>query len=93
MVKASIRKAQVEWVVQMPVFCIRDYEGFLRIMIETYDRFSRSSTFKYLGCKLIVSFRRADFTWVFSILGHAQGGRKIESKPKKLSHEVKLKLI
>ena len=62
LVKASIRKAQAEWVVQMPVFCIRDYERFLRIMIETYDRFSRSSTFEYLGCKLTVSFRLADFT-------------------------------
>lgn len=38
-VKANIRKAQVEWVIQMPVFCIRDYEGFLCIMIEMYDRF------------------------------------------------------
>ena len=25
LVKASIRKAQVEWVIQMHVFCIRDY--------------------------------------------------------------------
>ena len=89
-VKASIRKAQVEWVVQMPVFCIRDYEGFLLIMIETYDRFSRTSTFEYLGCNLVVSFKSADFTRVFGILGHAQGERKIESKPKKMSHEVKM---
>ena len=77
----------------MPVFCIRDYEGFLRIMIETYDRFSRSSTFKYLGCKLTVSFKPANFTRVFGVPGHAQGGRKIESKLKKLNREVKLKLI
>ena len=92
-VKASIRKAQVEWVVQMPVFCIREYEGFLRIMIETYDRFSQTSTFEYLGCNLIVSFKPADFTRVFGIPGHAQGGRKIESKPKKMTRETKIQLI
>ena len=40
LVKASIQKAQVERVIQMPIFCIRDYEGLLHIMIEMYDRFS-----------------------------------------------------
>ena len=37
LVKTSIRKARVEWVIQMLVFCIGDYERFLRTMIETYN--------------------------------------------------------
>ncbi len=77
----------------MPIFCIRDYEGFLRLMIEMYNRLSRTSTFAYLGCNLVISFRLVDFTRVFGILGHAQGGRKINIKPKKLSREVKTQLI
>jgi hypothetical protein len=52
--KASMRRAQVEWAVKMPVFCIREYEGFLRTMIEAYDRFSRTSTFSYLGRNVVV---------------------------------------
>ena len=40
LVKASIRKAQVEWAIRMPLFCIGDFEGVLRSMIEAYDRHS-----------------------------------------------------
>ena len=40
----------------------------------------------------MISFRAADFTRVFSIPGHVQGGRKI-NKPKKLSQEVKARLV
>lgn len=49
-------------------------------MIETYDRFSRTSLFTYLGGDLI-SFRAPDFTQVFGIPSHAQGRRKIDNKP------------
>ena len=49
--------------------------------------------FEYLGCNLVVSFKPADFTRVFGIPSHAQGGRKIESKPKKMSQEVTMQLI
>lgn len=93
LVKTSIRKAQVEWAIQMPVFCIRDYKGFLDTMIETYDRFYRNSLFTYLGHDLVISFRLANFTRVFGIPGHAQGGRKIDNKPEKLSREVKAQLV
>ena len=41
----------------------------------------------------MISFRAVDFTRVFGILGHAQGGRKISSKPKKLDWEVKAQLV
>ncbi len=88
-VKASIRRAQVEWAIQMPIFCIRDYEGYLRTMIETYGRASRRSTFQYLGRNLVVSFKAADFTRVFGIPG--QRGRKIQ--PKKIPKDGKLFLI
>jgi hypothetical protein len=60
--KASMRRAQVEWAIKMLVFCIGDYEGFLRTIIETYDRFSRTSTFSYLGRAVVVSYKAADFT-------------------------------
>ena len=68
-IKASIKRAQVEWAIRMPVFCIRDYEGCLRAMIETYGRASRRSTFQYLDRDLVVSFKAADFTRVFGIRG------------------------
>jgi hypothetical protein len=87
--KASMRRAQVEWAVRMPVFCIREYEGFLRTMIEAYDRFSRTSTFSYLGKNVVISFRAADFTRVFGIPGTQ--GAKIEYK--KIPKEEKLLLI
>ena len=68
-IKASIKRAQVEWAIRMPVFCIREYEGCLRAMIETYDRTSQRSTFQYLGRDLVVSFKAANFTRVFGIPG------------------------
>ena len=69
MVKASIRRAQVEWAIRVLVFCIRDYEGFLRTMIEAYDRVSRTSSFPYLEKDLVVSYKAGDFMRVFGISG------------------------
>lgn len=66
-VKNNIRKAQVEWAIRMPVFCIREYEGFLETMIDAYNRFSKTSSFSYLEWDLVISFRAADFTRVFGI--------------------------
>ena len=88
-VKASIRRAQVEWAIRMPIFCIRDYKGFLRTMIETYGRSSWRSTFEYLDRDLVVSFKPTDFTRVFGILGSQ--GKKVQ--PKKISKEVELFFI
>ena len=61
-IKASIRRAQVEWAIQMPTFCIRDNEGCLRAMIETYGKTYQRSTIQYLGRDLVVSFKATDFT-------------------------------
>ena len=66
----------------MLVFCIRDFEGVLRTMIEAYDRHSHKSLVPYLGYDLVISFWPTDFTRVFGILGSAQGGKKIDNKPK-----------
>ena len=73
----------------MTDFCIQDYEGFLRTMIKTYGRASRKSTFPYLGRDLVVSFKAADFTRVFGILGPP--GKKVH--PKKITKKVKMFLI
>ena len=73
----------------MPVFCIRDYEGFLHIMVDTYDGFSRTNLFLYLGRDLVISYKATNFTRVFGILG--PHGKKIE--PRKISKEAKLFLI
>ena len=90
LVKESIRKAQVERVIRLPLFCIRDFEGVLRSMIKAYDRHSRRCSIPYLGHNLVISFRPADFTRVFGIPGTAQGGAKINSKPNKMSKGTKL---
>ena len=87
-VKASIKRAQVEWAIWMPVFCIRDYEDFLHTMIETYGKSSQWSTFECLDKDLVVSFKVVDFTRVFGIPGPQ--GKKVQ--PKKIS-EVKLFFI
>ena len=68
----------------MSIFCIPDYEGFLHTMIDTYDRFSRTNSFSYLGRDLVISYKAADFTRVFGIPEHAQGGKKIDGNPMKL---------
>ena len=93
LVKASIRRAQVEWAIQMPVFCIRHFEGVLHTMLGAYDRHSRRSSFPYLGQDLVISFQPANFTKVFDIPGSAQGGKKIDKKPKKMGKETKLQLV
>ena len=93
MVKASIRKSQVEWAIRMPLFCIQDFESVLRSMIEAYDRHSRRCSIPYLGHNIMVSFRPTDFARVFGIPGTAQGGAKINGKPHKMSKETKLQLI
>ena len=77
----------------MPVFCIRDFEGVLRAMIEAYDRHSRKSSIPYLGYDVVISFRATNFTRVFDIPGSTQGGKKIDSKPQKMDKERKLKLV
>lgn len=79
----------MEWVFRMPVFCIQDYEGALRTMIETYGKASRKNTFPYLGRDLIVSFKATDCTRVFGIPGLQ--GKKVQSK--KITKEVKIFLI
>ena len=79
----------MEWAIRMPFFCIQEYEGFLRAMIETYGRGSRKSTFQYLGKDLVVSFKAANFTRVFGI--PRLQGKKVQSK--KISKEVKMFLI
>lgn len=50
--KGQLHRAQVHWAVQMPLFPIKEYEGPLRGMIDTFDRFSRSSTLKYCGTEI-----------------------------------------
>ena len=42
---------------------------------------------------MVISFRAPDFTRVFDIPGHAQGGKKIDRKLKKLNQEVNVFLI
>ena len=41
----------------------------------------------------MISFRPTDFTRVFGIPGAAQGGKKIDNKPKKMDKERKLQLV
>ena len=41
----------------------------------------------------MISFRPTEFTSVFDIPGAAQGGKKIDNKPKKMDKERKLQLV
>ena len=68
--KNNIRRA-----IRMSIFCIPDYEGFLHTMIDTYDRFSRTNSFSYLGRDLVISYKATDFTRVFGIPGPS--GKKL----------------
>ena len=61
----------------------------MRTMVETYDGFSRTSSFSYLGRDLVISYKATYFTRVFGILW--SHGKKIE--PRKISKEAKLFLI
>lgn len=78
----------MEWAIQMSVFCIKDFEGVLLTMIEACDRHSHKSSVPYLGYDIVISFWPTDFTRVFFILGAAQGGKKIDNKPKKWTEEI-----
>lgn len=69
LVKQNLRKAEVEWAIRMPMFPMREYEGALRFMVDTFHRHTCTSTFEYLGRDVTISFKAGDFTRVFGIPG------------------------
>ncbi len=77
-----LKKFEVHWAIQMPIFAIKDYEGFLHIMLETFDKHSRMTTVWYHKRNLTISFKAIEFTRVFGVLGRY--GKKIEIKAKKM---------
>lgn len=89
--KGQLRRAGVHWAIQMPLPSIREYEGPLRGMIDTFDRDSRRSTLKYCGTEIQISFSAQEISRVFGIPG--MHGKKIDLKPRKLSREEKEKYI
>lgn len=91
LVKQNLHKAQVEWAVRMPVFPIREYEGALRFMVDTFERHTCTNTFEYLRRDVTISFKAGDFTGVFGIPGSQ--GKKIDLKAKKMTREEKERWI
>lgn len=76
-IKKNVRQAQVHWAVQMPIFCIKDFEVVLCAMIGTYDRHLHQSVFDYQHQRITISFTTSEFRRVFGILGVK--GKKIDT--------------
>lgn len=74
--KTQLRQAQVQWAIQMPIFCIKDFEVVLWAMIGAYDPHRRQSVFDYEHRQITVSFASTRFTRVFGIPGVQ--GKKVD---------------
>ena len=75
----------------MPFFCIRDYDGALQMLVDSFDRHAYMSNFEHLGYNLKITFSKEKFMRVFGIPGRIW--KKIEMKAKKITHEEKEHLI
>lgn len=64
-----------------------EFEQVVCTMIESYDRYSRQSSFEYRKYPITISFKPHDFTRVLDISG--QGGCKVVMKNHKLLQDRK----
>lgn len=88
--KESLKKAQVDHAMQMPIFNIKEFEPVLWTMVSGYNPHERASVIQFQGHTVQVSFKAEDFRHVFGI---PDKGAAIAKPTKNLTKEKKKWLI
>lgn len=67
-----LQRAEVEKIISMPIFDLKEFESVLRTMVASYDKKTNKSVIQYLQQTLTISYSTKEINKVFGIPNQGQ---------------------